>query len=813
MSKPIKDHQISTSPTKGNPPFGHFALISVMLLLLGSSLCGLSEEIPMVSLPLGSQISGHQNTTWVSQSGVFALGFLLDYQKDDGFVVGIWHNFGAGSEKVPVWTVGGGGVRVCENSTFELSLDGSLILFDCSHNELPVWSSNTGNLGVRSATLMDNGNLVLVGFGGKVIWESFASPTDTLLPGQPFRYPQSLQASSPNSIASYYSLKVKSFGEIYLVWEDNVTYWRSQMSSSVLVKEVRLEPDGLIGLFDYRGGVPWSRLSKDFKDPLVQFRRLRIDADGNLRIYSWDNVSSLWRVGWQAVGNQCDVFGSCGLYSVCSYNLSGPTCGCLNSDSVSGECQRMVDLGNCDRGLSMTELKKTVLYSLYPPHDVVVMLSLDACRQYCLNDTSCFAATANNDGSGICTIKKTSFISGYSYASVQAKSFLKVCLVPEAVSARAANFHGASGLMPKEQQQQQTVTEIVERHKNYLVAVVGILLITGFVFLVFEMAVFWFVLYKRRRMSSSKLKGSPFAKDIGMNPHYSALVRLSFDEVETLTKNFGNKLGPTVYKGILPNKITVAVKLLNNVVASEREFQLVVSTLGSTHHRNLVALKGFCYEPKHKLLIYEHVSNGSLDQWLLSKKQNRRGGWNERLNIAIGIARALAYLHLQCKKCIVHGDLKLENILLDDQFTPKLTDYGIQSLIKKEDAAASSSETLAERDVHMFGIILIEIVAGYRESHENKLRDLAFRWCEYGNLGEFVDPRLEGKAEIEGVQRVVKLALWCVQDRPSLRPSIGEVVRVLEGALSLDMPPIIGASQMVANGSGNGNLEIVEASF
>lgn len=720
-------------------------------------------------------------------------------------MVGIWHNFGGGAEKVPVWTAGGGGVRVCSNSSFGLSQDGSLVLFDGSRTGSPVWSSSTRGLGVRTATLMDNGNLVLVGFGGKVFWESFESPTDTLLPGQPFHYPQSLQPSSQGPVASYYSLKIRSFGEIYLVWEDNVTYWRSELRPSVMVEEARLDASGLFGLFDYQGGVPWYRLSKDFKDPFVRFRRLRIDADGNLRIYSWDNVSSSWMVGWQAIQNQCDVFGSCGLYSICSYSSEGPICGCLNPDLGPGECERMADLANCEKGLSMMVLKQTVLYSLYPPHDVDVMLSSEACRQYCLNDSSCFAVTAKNDGSGVCTIKRTSYISGYSYSTVQAASFLKVCLVPQAVSARAANLHG----LPSTQQQQQTVAEIVGRHKSYLVAVVGLLLITGFVFLVVEMAVFWFVLYKRRRMSSGELKRNPFGKNIGLNPHYSALVRLSLEEVKILTKDFVNRLGPSVYRGTLPNKIMVIVKVINNVVASEREFQLVASTLGSTHHRNIVALKGFCYEQKHRILIYEYISNGSLDQWLFSKKQNRRDEWRQRVNIAIGIARALAYLHLQCKKCMAHGNLKLENVLLDEQLTPKLTEFGIQSLLKKENAAASS-ETLPERDVYMFGMILLQIVAGKRDSSVNKLRDLACQLCENGALHEFLDFQLKGRAEIEGVERVVKLALWCVQNRPSIRPSISEVVMVLEGALSLDMPPTTGASRIVARQSGDKNSEIVE---
>ncbi|XP_020585164.1 G-type lectin S-receptor-like serine/threonine-protein kinase SD3-1, partial [Phalaenopsis equestris] len=561
------------------------------VFVLGFVRRGFSEEHPLVSVPLGFQIFGHERATiWTSQNGVFAFGFLGDYESDDaGFVVGIWHNLHNMGERIPVWVVGGG-VRVNVNSTLQLSMDGSLVLIDGSLHGLPVWSSNTAYLGVETATLMNNGNLVLIGIGDRVIWESFNSPTDTLLPGQSLSFPLSLQPSSSGSTASYYSFQInKKSGDISLVWEDNVTYWSSHLSQPVDVAEVRLEADGLLGLFDVSGGLAWFCYSEDYKDPFVSFRRLRIDADGNLRIYSWNNASSSWKVAWQAVPSQCHVFGSCGLYHVCGYNSSGPSCVCLLQDSTSGDCQKLADLGNCNTGISMLVLKQTFLYSLYPPHDVNIMLSLDACRSYCLNDSSCLAVTAKNDGSGLCTIKRTSFISGYRYSSVPATSFLKVCLVPEAVSAQATNLHGNSSLLDGKQHVDQIVGQ-----KSFMVGIVVLLLITASVFFTVEIIIVGFVLYRRRQTNIERR--TPFGMDFGLNPHYSAMVRLSLDEVKELTKNFGNKLGPSVYRGMLPNKIPVAVKVIGNAVVSERDFLLSVSTLGSTHHKNLVSLKGFCYE-------------------------------------------------------------------------------------------------------------------------------------------------------------------------------------------------------------------------
>lgn len=775
------------------------ALGSVLgvVLVLGSLVCGFCEEVSMVSVPLGFEISGFDKRHWVSENGVFAFGFLSDYQKDDGFVVGIWYNFrnrGAVADMLPVWTVGWG-VRVSQNSTFQLSKDGSLALFD-NLSGLLVWSSNTSSLGVRTASLLNNGNLVLMGFGQEVVWESFHRPTDTLLPGQSLHFPQALQAPSANAAAGYYSFQVRSSGEVVLVWDSNVTYWSGHLSPSVIATEARFESNGVFGLFDGTGKIVWYRSSKDFRDPSVVYRHLRIDPDGNLRIYSWDDVLHSWKVGWQAVENQCDVFGSCGLYSICGYNSTGPICECLVQDSLSWDatnevdfgsygCKKMVDLDNCKTGISLMVLKQTVLYGLYPPHDVDVMLSAEACKRYCLNDSSCFAATALNDGSGLCTIKRTSFVSGYRYGSIPATSFLKACLVPQAVSTREAKLHNYPEIPSPERQSLSQA----DNHKDFVLAVAVLFFITASVFLTMEIFVFWFVYWRRRNKSQVR---APFQKDAQMNPHYSAFIRLSFEEVKQLTNDFKTQLGPTVFKGVLPNKMPVVAKVLRNVVVSERDFRIIFSTLSSTHHKNLVALKGFCFEPNHGILIYEYNSCSSLDQWLFNTGQNQRqGNWRQRLDIAIGVARAVAYLHLECQQCIAHGNLKLENVLLDEQLVAKLTDFGLQSLLEKEDA--SSSETLPERDVYKFGEMVLQIVLAKRDVLRSDVFSLAYEMCRDEKLGRVNDVELEGTAEWAGVERAVRIAFWCMQDQPFLRPSIGEVVKVLEGSLHVDTPPMSSA--------------------
>lgn len=767
-------------------------VLIVVLFLCYACSSGFCDTFNMVSMPLGFEVSGlDRNANWVSENGVFAFGFLeKDGDDADECVVGIRYNLGDKAANFPVWTVGGG-LRVAKNSTFRFAMDGRLVLIN-NPNGIIVWSSNTSSLGVQKASLLDNGNLVLLGNKDEVIWESFSSPTNTLLPGQSLHYPLSLRGPSMISILSYYSLVIRQTGELELVWEHNITYWRSHFSSSAVVKEARFDSVGILGLYDDGKKIVWSVSSKDFGDPSVTLRHLRVDQDGNLRIYSWDNVSCTWKVGWQAVKDQCNVFGSCGLYSVCGYNSTSPVCDCLSPDSLlrsigastvdagGSGCKKMVDLGNCKMHTSMFIMKQTVLYGLYPPHDVDMLLSEEACKEYCSNDTACIAATSANDGSGLCTIKRTSFISGYRNPSVRSVSFLKVCSVPLAVAA-----HGGDPLSNSQSVSLSTggLSSEGVSVKKFIGAIALIVLLTVSVLGSIQFSLFWFIYHRRKIKAQTRI---PFGKDAQMNPHYSVLIRLSFEEIKELTNGFASPLGQSVFRGTLPNKIPIVAKVLNDVVVSEKDFRVAVSTLGGTHHRNLVSVKGFCFEPRHKILLYEYVPNGSLDKWLSNfKHEQQEQILHKRLDIALGVARALAYLHSECQQCITHGNLSLENVLLDENLAPKLTDFGLQGLLIKK--AASSSESPSERDIYMLGQMFVQIVTCKREfSGDNVEQILNHVYQE----NKFIE-----SDNLKMMERIARIAFWCMQSKTFLRPSIGEVVKVLEGTLSVDRPPSFGLPQ------------------
>ncbi|KAG8480800.1 hypothetical protein CXB51_025513 [Gossypium anomalum] len=156
--------------------------------------------------------------------------------------------------------------------------------------------------------------------------------------------------------------------------------------------------------------------------------------------------------------------------------------------------------------------------------------------------------------------------------------------------------------------------------------------------------------------------------------------RFSYEELKNITKNFSNKLGEggfgSVSEGTLPSGSQVAVKHLFGIGPVNKSFVAEVQTIGSIHHFNLVSLVGFCAEKFNRLLVYEYMANGSLDRWIFNKNQDLSLDWQVRKKIILDIAKGLAYLHEDCNRKIIHLDIKPQNILLDENFNAKVSDFG-----------------------------------------------------------------------------------------------------------------------------------------
>ena len=312
----------------------------------------------------------------------------------------------------------------------------------------------------------------------------------------------------------------------------------------------------------------------------------------------------------------------------------------------------------------------------------------------------------------------------------------------------------------------------------------------------------------------NKIKVKRFLED------YEALKpsRYSYADVKRITNQFKDKLGEggygIVYKGKLSDEVFVAVKILNSSQGNGEEFINEVATMGTIHHVNIVRLIGFCADGFKRALIYEYLPNESLEKFIFSKvDKNYSLSWKKLQEIAIGIAKGIEYLHQGCDQRILHFDIKPHNILLDHNFNPKISDFGLAKLCSKEQSAVSMTvargtmgyiapEVLSRNfgnvshksDVYSFGMLLLEMVGGRKNidvSVESTSKVYFPEWIyNHLDVGEELYIRLEKEGDAQIAKKLAIVGLSCIQWHPIDRPSMKIVVQMLEGeGNKLTMPP------------------------
>ncbi|CAK9231537.1 unnamed protein product [Sphagnum troendelagicum] len=281
-------------------------------------------------------------------------------------------------------------------------------------------------------------------------------------------------------------------------------------------------------------------------------------------------------------------------------------------------------------------------------------------------------------------------------------------------------------------------------------------------------------------------------------------------ELEAATNNFGesNVVGEggygIVYRGQLPDGTMVAVKnLLNNRGQAEKEFRVEVEAIGRVRHKNLVRLLGYCAEGAHRMLVYEFVDNGNLEQWLHGPMSKTNPlPWEARMKIVLGTAKGLAYLHEALEPKVVHRDIKSSNILVDSEWNAKVSDFGLAKLLGAGKSHVTTrvmgtfgyvapeyanTGLLNERsDVYSFGVLLMEIITGRdpvdynRAAGEINLVDWLKQMVGNRRSEEVADPSMELKPTSRALKRSLLVALRCVDPDALKRPKIGHVVHMLE---------------------------------
>ncbi|CAI0407473.1 unnamed protein product [Linum tenue] len=287
--------------------------------------------------------------------------------------------------------------------------------------------------------------------------------------------------------------------------------------------------------------------------------------------------------------------------------------------------------------------------------------------------------------------------------------------------------------------------------------------------------------------------------------------RMAYQEIAAATKGFSeeNVIGiggnGKVYKGILPaGGIEIAVKRISPENDGTREVLAEIATLGRLKHRNLVGLRGWCKREKGSfLLVYDYMENGSLDKWIFSDEREKKFlTWEDRIRILNDVASGILYLHEGWESKVLHRDIKASNVLLDRDMSGRLGDFGLARLHEHGQVArttrvvgtvgylapevVSTGRASSGIDVFGLGILILEVVSGRRPVEEGKpiLVESMLEAMKEGKLADCVDPRARDRGEAvedQEVERVVRLGLVCAHPDPSARPTMRQVVKLLNG--------------------------------
>jgi serine/threonine protein kinase len=338
---------------------------------------------------------------------------------------------------------------------------------------------------------------------------------------------------------------------------------------------------------------------------------------------------------------------------------------------------------------------------------------------------------------------------------------------------------------------------------------------------------FCFYLHRKKNTSAKKTKDSLPATPMATNARSSPTLRttgtfgscrmgrqFSIAEIKTATMNFDESLVigvggfGKVYKGETENGTPVAIKRGHaQSQQGVKEFQTEIEMLSRLRHRHLVSLIGYCDEQNEMILVYEHMANGTLRSHLYGSDLPALT-WKQRLEICIGAARGLHYLHTGLERGVIHRDVKTTNILLDDNFVAKMADFGISKDGPPLDHTHVSTavkgsfgyldpeyfmrqQLTQSSDVYSFGVVLFELLCARPVINPTLPRDQinlpewALKWKRQDLLETIIDPRLDGNYTLESIKQFSEIAEKCLADEGRNRPSIGEVLWHLESALQL----------------------------
>ncbi|KAB1220308.1 putative receptor protein kinase ZmPK1 [Morella rubra] len=742
----------------------------------------------------------------VSANGDFKAGFFR--VGENAFSFAIW--FTQSSNPTLVWMANRDQPVNGKASRLSLLENGNLLLSDAGL--VIIWTTATASASPVQLQLLNSGNLVLRTSDSVLLWQSFDSPTDTLLPQQLLREDTSLisSRSRSNYSSGYYKLYFDNDNVLRLLykgpkissvyWPDPwLLPWEAGRTTYNISKTAVINPFGHF------------RSSDDLEFKAADFgsrgkRRLTLDPDGNIRLYSLDETERTWIVTWQAISEPCKIHGICGPNSLCSYNhVLGRTCSCLqgykitNPNDWSNGCQPEFQISCNSSEFHFVPLANVEFYG-YDKH-YIEKSTLRDCEEECLrmcNDCKGFQFKFSSENGVFSCYPKALLLNGHHTPSFNGDVYLK--------EPKADNFSDNEVMFDCQGEVHDLLSRTYQTsHKIW--SLKFLLWFAGVVGGVELTCVFlaWCVLFWARKNPDIAAQGYILSA--------TGFRKFTYAELKKATRGFSEEIGRgaggVVFKGLLSDQRIAAIKRLNEADQGEAEFFAEINFVGRLNHMNLIEMWGYCVEGRHKLLVYQYMERGSLADNLSSGALD----WEKRFEIALGAAKGLAYLHEECLEWILHCDIKPQNILLDANYRPKVADLGLSKLLNRGNPNNTSFSRIrgtrgymapewvyklpitSKVDVYSYGIVVLEMLTGKRQT--NMLTVESGGQTEHGAvvawvrdkvnkaatsdswIDELVDPMMAGKYDMAKMEVLIKVALQCVEEDRDARPTMSQVVEIL----------------------------------
>ncbi|KAI3457530.1 hypothetical protein Pfo_014193 [Paulownia fortunei] len=729
--------------------------------------------------------------TMLSSGGSFELGFFSPGNSKNWYV-GIWYK--RVTVRTVVWVANREIPLRNTSGVLKVIEPGILVLLN-EANDI-IWSTNTSS-SVRTpvAQLLDSGNLVVKDANDdnpeNFLWQSFNYPTDTLLPGMKLGW----NFMTPGDFTyhcdpSGYPQNILRKGEVE---QYRTGPWNGLRFSGT--PNLRKNP-----IFRYELVLNKNEVYYHYEllnSSVVS--RLTLSQSGVAQRWTWIDRTQGWVVYLTTPTDNCDIYKLCGAYGSCNV-ANSPVCGCLNKfvpkdpdgwnrADWSNGCVRRTPL-NCQNGDAF--LKYSGIKLPDTKHSWFnESMNLEECKVLCLKNCSCMA-----------------------YSNLDISRGANGCLLwfDDLVDIKELSAEGQDIYI------RMASSELGSKGMKQEILIVTLLPVLGIVLLGLSLMLY---LQKRKKIARRLRKRGKLRLEYVNNHNdesHNKDLELPLFDLHTLTKatdNFSinNKLGEggfgPVYKGQLEEGQEIAVKRLSRTsLQGVDEFKNEVICIAKLQHRNLVKLVGCCIQGEENMLVYEYMTNKSLDLILFDPLKSTLLDWPKRFHIINGIARGLMYLHQDSRLRIIHRDLKASNILLDSEMNPKISDFGLARTFGGNETGANTSRVVGtygymspeyavdglfsvKSDVFSFGVLVLEIVSGKRNrgfSHrDHNLNLLGHAWMLYkeGRSLELVDSYVGNSCYLLEVLRSIQVGLLCVQQCPDDRPSMSSVVLMLgnDGAL------------------------------